>query len=435
MIRSLRQQSKSILYALCAIAVIVLAYIIQRQAIIPIVALFLCGVMLSSSVKDATYVLLLISSISAIINYSGLTYYIFIVAAYILNIVMKGRYIKGLSWMVVIIAYCVLLANPSVEFKIGSLTAPIYIVMAVFMCDNLEREDMRKAIDCYTEGFIISIIIGFFVDKLPALSAVLRSVSLVIDGSVFSQGRFGGLFSDPNFFTAVNSIVVSIILFTNKKFTARNIIILAFLIIVGFFSYSKSYLLTLALILCIYLVKNGTHVVRNILLLSGLIITFLIVEYALKLNVLSLLLSRFETVEDVNDLTTGRWDLWQMYMESIFADAKILFFGDGYNTQTIYRAAHNTFIEFWYRFGIMGCALWFFCIKSCFDGFSRDERGKRVKINTVMPILVFCSVYLFLSAFICGYLGLNICIIVCAMYMQDEEDLLNARVEHNSTHI
>ena len=64
---------------------------------------------------------------------------------------------------------------------------------------------MREAFDYYTEGFIISTVIAFFKNEIPAMKNTLKTISLVVDGAVADQNRFGGLVSDPNFFTAVVS--------------------------------------------------------------------------------------------------------------------------------------------------------------------------------------------------------------------------------------
>lgn len=407
---------------LAAILMIVFAYIIGRQVVIPAIALFVCATLIFSDVKDATCIILVLTSFSGIFLYRATTFYIYIIAVYIMVVVFKGRFVKSLIFMAALLAYSILLANPNIAFKVGSLTSVVYLVLVIFICDNIDRKDMGTAVDCYIDGFALSTLLGLFKKQIPALDNALKNITLIIDGDLVDQNRFCGLFDDPNFFSAVNCTAISSILFANKKLTKRHILLLVFFIVVGFLTYSKSYILTLAVIMAVYVLKNGRHIFRSVMLLVGMIAILLTVEYILKVDILSLFLSRFETADDINDLTTGRWGLWLQYLEYIFDDITVLFFGDGFNSRTIYRASHNTFIEMLFRYGIIGCALWVSCFISSLMCVSRDEYGNKIETTTIMPLLVLCAVYMFLSAFNFGYFGINIAIVFFAMYMPTEEE-------------
>ena len=60
----------------------------------------------------------------------------------------------------------------------------------------------------------------------------------------------------------------------------------------------------------------------------------------------------------LSDMTTGRSDIWVAYIREIFADLKILFFGNGINTLgSIERGAHNTYIELIFYLGVVGTVI------------------------------------------------------------------------------
>ena len=422
MLQKTKNQNKTVMLGLLGIAALVFAYIIGRQILVLPIILYWCAAIMLSDVEDATYLLVLITSVSRIMVYSQITWYIFIVVTYLGCIILKGRFVRGISFLGVMVIYSIVFNNADVPLNLGEFTSVVYLCLMVFFCDNLKPKEYIKAIDYYSEGFAISTVIGLFANSIPAMEKMIHTNMVVVDGEVVDQDRFGSLFGDPNNFTALNCIVIAFILFCHKKLRFRHIVLLTFLVVVGFFSYSKSYILTLAVIVLAYILKSGQHIIRNLLLLAAVGVVFLAVERALNLNVLDLLLSRFTGVESVDDLTTGRSELWKQYMDSIFADLKILMFGDGFNSRTMRWAAHNTFIEMLYRYGILGCALWSYGIFKCYKIVTKRDDGKKPKLVTTIPLWTMIAVYSFISVFHFGYVGFNIAMVIMAMYLPPEEE-------------
>ncbi len=425
------EKNKTIIMGLVGIAMILFAYVIKRQVLIPFVALFFCGTIITTEIVNATYLLLLITPLSHVIVYRGITYFIFIVAAYVLLVVSRGLYVKGVFFLVSLITYSIVFANGDVVFKPGTLTSIIYILLVVFICDNIERKNITKALNYSIEGFAISTVIGLFLDKLPAMKEVFYISRVVADGEILDQGRFEGLAGDPNIYTAANCVAISALLFSNKKLNVKQILLICFLVIVGFFTYSKSYILTIAVIALVYMLKSGRHVVRNLLLLVSVGVVFIVIERYINLNVLDILLSRFDGAENADDLTTGRLDLWVQYIQYIFSDIKIIFFGDGFNSLSIPKAAHNTYIEMFFRYGFFGCVLWGFAIAMSVKSIRRRDDGEKAQVVTIIPLLVFIVVYLFLSGFTHGHIYTHILWVLFAMYKPDEEEE-NAELEYSS---
>lgn len=429
-----KPRNRTIMLGLIGVAMLVFAYAIARQVLIPFIAVYFCVVVITSEVEDATYLMLFLIHFSAIISYRGLTYFIFIVAAYILLVISKGLYVKGLGFLVAASVYSIIFANPNVQFEIGSLTWVIYIVLAVFICDNLERGQLRKATNYCIEGFALSTVVGLSTDMFPAMKYAMSVTHVVTDGKILNESRFEGLSGDPNFYAAFCCINISIMLFTNKKLSVRQILLLCFMVVVGFFTYSKSYILTIAVIALVYILKSGRHVVRNLFLLASVGAIFIVVEYVIDLNVLHLLLSRFEGAESANDLTTGRFNLWIQYFEYIFSNLKVIFFGDGFNSWTIYKGSHNLYIEMFFRYGFFGCILWGFVVAACVKGVRTKESGEKASVVTIIPVIVFITVYMFLGAFTHGHLGTQVALILFAMYMPDEEEE-NAEIEYSGAYL
>ncbi len=422
MLQKTNNRNKTVTMGIWGIAALVFAYIIGRQILVLPIVLYWCAIIMLSDVEDATYLLLVITSVSRIMVYGQITWYVFIVATYLGLVFLKGRFVNSIGFLTVMVLYSIVFNNADVPLNLGEFTSVVYLCTMIILCDNLKPKQYIKAIDYYTEGFAISTVIGLFADSIPAMKRMIHTNLVVVEGKVVDQGRFGSLFGDPNNFTALNCIVIAFILFCHKKLKFRHIALLTFLVVVGFFTYSKSYILTLAVIVLAYIIKSGQHIIRNLILLAVVGAVFLAVERIANLQVLDLLLARFRGVESVDDLTTGRYDLWKQYFEYLFDNVRVLLFGDGFNSRTMRWASHNTFIEMLFRYGIFGCIFWSYGIFKCYKIVTKREDGKKPKLVTTIPLWTMIAVYSFISVFHFGYVGFNIAMVIMAMYLPPEEE-------------
>ena len=140
-----------------------------------------------------------------------------------------------------------------------------------------------------------------------------------------------------------------------------------------------------------------------------LIVLFLVIEKALNLNVTTNLMRRFETGQASGDLTTGRTDLWEEYIEYIFSNVRYLFFGKGYDALSLRKAAHNTFIEYFYHFGIIGIIVWFTYFSVCYSTVKVNS-AKNFRKTNKMPMIMLLAGVFFLNTFRFEHTWLLLCV-------------------------
>ena len=183
-------------------------------------------------------------------------------------------------------------------------------------------------------------------------------------GSISKIMRSGGFLGDPNYCSMLIIITVSLLcsLYYHHKIKTEFWIYIAFLIPLGFFTYSKSYLLCIsALILFLFLFvllpkHRGWAVVFSLTMV-------IVVSMALsgKIEVINLIVERFTS----GDITTGRTALNKAYLTYIRENPKVLFFGEGIGADrisTLVNNVHNIYIEGLFKLGIVGCIFYVFAL-------------------------------------------------------------------------
>ncbi len=390
-----------LIYGLCfvALGVLLAGHILNVPAIILFSLIIICALILICDTYTSTCFLFFFFPFSYILAYNQYNLCIFLAVAYIVKSAFKGKLFKCYFYTIFLMAYCFIFSDPDVTIKLGTLIAPILLGLVIFVCKETKGQHYNFYCDLFTDAFIIATVIGFFKDEISSISGLFEVNALYIEGVEESMdiNRFCGLSYDPNFFTVIDCLLISIILFRQSKLTLKNVLKLLFLIVVGFFTFSKSYLIILVFIGAVYIVKNSKHITRNTALIIVLFATIAVTESVLDIDLISLLTNRFTTAEDASDLTTGRLDLWYEYLLYIFRQPSVLLFGDGFNALGLSKAVHNTFFEFLFRFGLIGSMLWGIYFIMCY--LAVKNKNIVYKKNSLIPLVVCGFGFMFLSAF------------------------------------
>ena len=397
----LKNMSKKILLPSLAItALLLLGLTSGIQSILFAVAVMLCILIAFFDMRNATYLLFYFSPLSYILIYQQYNLYILPVVTYILMATLKRKTTMGVLLAPLLLVYCILFADRNISISIGQLIFPLLLLLIWFVCRIAEKDDYPKLVSYFSFGFVISACIGFFKDQIPLMQEIFALDELYIDGVVTTGEviRYSGLSYDPNFFALIDCMLIAILLMKNGKMTVARALTLIFLVVVGFLTFSKSYVILLALIFIIFIFKNLLHPFRTLLVISAVLCGLALLDNLSGLKILALVNARFSSANNVNDLTTGRLDLWLKYTEYIFNNFRYLIFGGGFNTLSLGKAAHNTYIEYLYRFGLLGVALWIAYFLNCKKEIGRNK-NKNLKKSFLAPVLVFFVGIFFLSAF------------------------------------
>lgn len=260
------------------------------------------------------------------------------------------------------------------------------VILFYFFVNTVKPNDFKNHIMAFSLGVIGSSIVGTFRDSLPQLSEYFKTEYTILNGSDVTD-RFAGLNYDPNFYSmsVLFAIVLCLILLINK--IGNKIFVLSVfisLIVFGFQSYSKMFLLSIMIICVIsivYMARSPKKMVAAIIVLftlgTGVIIWLNQIGY------IDIMTSRiFE-----GDVSTGRFDIWKNYLDYLNSSPWTLFGGDGLGTRYLSAGGpHNTYIESIYFVGIVGSIIYLVTIISIF--ICRKYNRKKQIINYLL-LLVF----------------------------------------------
>lgn len=219
--------------------------------------------------------------------------------------------------------------------------------------------------------------------------------------------RFAGLYADPNYYAIglIISLCLLVILLHRKEINLLFVVIVTVPTIYFLIqTYSKSAVIMLFLPVGLLLYSLYTQKkYLSVMLLIIFSISVVVLALSGQIPALELVLERFGLGEatpssdvDLNELTTGRFDLWIMYAEHLITDLKAGLFGEGIGAGYLNGfAAHNTYFDVLYYLGATGGILLIW-ILAVISAQSRKTGIKRGPLNySIMMCIVI--MYFFLS--------------------------------------
>ena len=126
-------------------------------------------------------------------------------------------------------------------------------------------------------------------------------------------------------------------------------------------------------------------------------------------------MSRFIDINNPNSLLSGRVYLWKKYFNAIFSSFFGLLFGYGlYGKLLDDAAAHNTFLEIIYKFGIVGFIVniiyYYFCV-------SQIPKTKKYYLKDWAVSMIFFAPLFNLSAY--TFYSLWTCLFIIVIFIRD----------------
>lgn len=274
----------------------------------------------------------------------------------------------------------------------------VSLSLLYFFIDGYQKEDIQIYSTLYSVGLICASVVGLFKKSIPGLAAMYTDANTqYINGATVT--RFSATFTDPNYYSlavivALGFLICVICCGINMK---SNLFFCVVLTLFGLRTYSKSFILMLIILLIIsliLLIVNGKVGWTTVLLIVGI---FILSSGVLsRIEVVQALISRFSTITNVNDLTTGRNEIWSMYLDYILSNPRVICIGDGIGAAYIQKAMHNIYIEIWYYVGILGGLLYIITL-----GGILHHRTIVFRKNSVNYFLIV--VVAFMYSFLCGF--------------------------------
>lgn len=263
----------------------------------------------------------------------------------------------------------------------------------------------------YKEIFL-SYIVGNIVASFWGMmdSPVFKITSYVgeleVGGQEFEDvKRFTGLYSDPNYYAVgliISLCLIVVLLHRNElnKFTALMFTVPIVYFLIQTYSKSSMIMLIVVVIFLSYSLLLKKKIIPVIILFISTILV-VVLAFSGRIPALEIVVARFmasDTAQgtDVNALTTGRFDLWMMYVDYIVNNLQVLLFGEGISYGYLNgHGAHNTYCDIFYFLGIVGGGL----LIASLMAISKQSRYVKVKRNLLNYSVLLCIVimYFFLS--------------------------------------
>ena len=299
-----------------------------------------------------------------------------------------------------------------IPISIGLFT-PFFSILCLYLaCCIYEEKDRELCIYSYLYGYFSSIILGLL-RPYCRLEEIL-SIDFVEDITTL---RFAALSFDPNYFTILSVITLFILLFnygTNFKNKILWLALVGITIAAAAMTFSKSFYISLAMFLLLTLLKAPKQIKKNLLYSVPILFILVIVFREHIENAIGIMETRFGNVDDVNGLTTGRDVIWELYLDEMirYPDKAML----GFGFLDLERAAHNTYIEIIFKFGIVGLLTNILYIGYCVV---RTKGNIALNILNCFFVLLFLSLLSMLNFY--TFYQISICFFVIIVMIKDQK--------------
>ena len=419
---------------LLIIVLLVMSYVVNVPFLILASFVLACGFVVFSEYRKAIYYLAFFTSFAGIFVYNGRHMFFVMAALFVMKSLISSKINRATFFFyLAILAYSILFSDFQGEFSFAKIIGLILMFVIPLIAYSSDEIDCKVFMQHYILGFVISTIIGLFAKNIPSMYQ-LFDVDLMWTENNLELTRFFGLAFDSNFYALSNYIIIAYLLFAFEKITPFRGLLTLFLLIAGVMTISKSYFLVIGVLLIFYIAKNICSMKQLIIFalvaIAGIWI-FSAVSTKLGYNAITIITSRFVKGGSLADNTTGRTDIWKYYIDLFNANGiKEVLFGFGFNAK-VDRAAHNTFIEFAYHYGIIGLILWgaylFYCLK-LFQIKAKSFENKSSMVCICLIVGIF-----FLSAY--SYESFWIGIVISFMTLGKRKQIGEEYVQRNSTNL
>lgn len=280
-------------------------------------------------------------------NYNSYNLLFFVTSAYLFRSFQSPVFPKNKFVGILIIYFITHLIATSSGINIALMS--MFLALLSIFCASLQVTYKIGLLvqHSFIISFILSSILGMFKEGT-------RLAEMLTADEVYETIRFSGLSYDPNFYTVISIIAIFLIInLMRKNSRIINYVLLLIVLFFGMQTLSKSFYIS-AVVLVLYSIKAAESKMKYGLFLG--IVFIAVLPYFLDkiMPMLNIMFQRLESGQDASSLTTGRSDLWRYYQELIFGDSFSFLIGHGAVMQKGMDAAHNTYLELLYKFGIIG---------------------------------------------------------------------------------
>lgn len=392
----------------CAILTIA-AYFTSRGLVL--VASFVSMLYLLSNVKweqkFSMFMFLLL--FSPVLKYTGIdtSMFMFLRVAVVFSYFFQNKKeinVKFIFLCLLFFAYCVTVSEVyNTDYIVKAINLLLWILIGYIIVNTISPVNSSPVIRGLSNGVILTGVIGLFHEEIPRLYIDINVVSsLAEDGAALT--RNAGFFGDPNFFTVliIASLWFCYYEFNNKKMNVTEFFVRSSIAsFVAVMTFSKSCALLLLMFwLYVFIAKNDIKFSSKMGLFFCMLIASIVFfqKNPYWLQDITYRFSAYDEKMSLDSITTGRFSLWKMYVES-FINEHTWIFGKGLGQSNLNeRASHNTILQLIYNIGIVGAVMYFMIFKAIYT--SSKETSKIEKQISKKNIYVVGAIVSILLAFL-----------------------------------
>lgn len=321
-----------------------------------------------SSVMDCFLLLLFLLPFAPIlkVNPGQMSFFTILFFIVVLRMVIakKSFHTNVVLLLILFTIYCIAFSGLS---KIATI---ITIIAGMIMLYYLRttQVNVTSVIIAFSSGIIGASVLVLVKDLFPIMNTFIVDAVIKFDSGSYTN-RFAAFQGNPNYYTLDISIILSAIIavmyYKHARYLYMYLIILS---IFGLMSVSKSFLLSLILLMFLWFILSLRQGIKKVTKLLIILVVSGVLVYLCAYDYINAYLFRFakDNQASLSGITTGRADIWELYIGEIFNNVKIFLFGNGLNTVIEGgRAAHNTYLESLFSLGILGTGLFLSCLRAC----------------------------------------------------------------------
>lgn len=230
------------------------------------------------------------------------------------------------------------------------------------LCVLLPEQDEASAertIKLFCASLMLTSLYALAFRQTWQLQALRGAESVAIWGT--SIMRFQGLFPDPNYYMTMLVTAMALLLKLKDCGRIRNLyfgLMELGMMVFGILTYSKTFFLCLVLLMVIclvWLLRNGRYVWGGLLTVVAVFLGASVLGAVD--SPFAVVLARLTSASSLDELTTGRTEVFAAYWEAIVDTPWSFLFGGGFRAEGLAKDPHNLYLEIAYYIGVVGLVL------------------------------------------------------------------------------
>lgn len=304
-----------------------------------------------------------------------------------------------LAFIFVFFVYCVL---PIGDYNINMLIK-ICILLSLFivLCMVSKKPDVIR-LPYNFRLLALSLIISCAMSVTWFVSPYLQeylSFRWTSDGVL----RFAGLLSHTNVLAMICEILVSVFAYfvISKRFSWKDIVLFIVLAMLGFTTFSKTYIIILFVVLfCLFIWALKNNFAKT-MIVSCILASVVLVACIFNMDIVMVFVNRFigsfSYCHNFNDfmnmITTYRYNLWGQYAQFLITNPLNMVFGRGLGAPVLSTlSAHNAYLSMVYQLGLVGSLLFITCLILIIRQFIKNSNSKPTKA-IIVPLIVIALIF------------------------------------------